>query len=58
MKSFNILGVHWKIRPLGGIAWKGGLGRKKGGLKGGSYPNAHYGKIVSWEFERKIFIVL
>ena len=39
MKNFNILGVHWTIRLLGGggeltknqyrvgIAWKGGLGQ-------------------------------
>ena len=57
MKNFNILGVYWKIRPLGGGVTKnqyiGGIGQfadLRGGawqergvfLRGGWYPNVHY----------------
>ena len=52
MKSFYIIGVHWKIQFLGGVhekrIYKGGIGglvKKWGGvfLRGrGWYPNAHY----------------
>ena len=53
MKNLNIVGVHWKIRILGG-----GRGHEKErGLvikrewyfqgRGGWYPNPHYGHICS-----------
>ena len=53
MKNFNILGVYWKIRPLGGgvtknqyiggdwpVCWfkGGGLARKGGVFEGGLIP--------------------
>ena len=42
MKNFNILGVHWKIRLLGGISQKTNIGQFAG-LRGGSwYPDAHH----------------
>ena len=65
MKNFNILGLHWKIRFLGGGGGGGGKGGGGGGGLGGGggggggvqYPNAHYkwGKLGVFRPKVNIF---
>ena len=67
-KSFNILGVHWKIQFLeGGLEkpiYSARLPKKRewvwierggGVFQGGWYPNAHYDYFVSFEVIEKRF---
>ena len=57
MKNFNIVGVHWKIRLLGGGGWgfheklicRGNCLKREAWLKRGErgwYPNAHYAVAI------------